>query len=102
MKPLQPILAVALAAVALAGCETTRWIGKKIDYKSTSTTLPPIQATGRRNDDRHNVSTVGTRRAGCDVRPDCTNQIADAKIVKAGNERWLQAKSTPGGMEHHA
>jgi len=104
MKPLQPLLAVALTALALAGCETTTTsIGKKIDYKSTSTTpsleIPP-DLRSPQYDDRYNVSTasgLAARDATKPKGPDqiAPNQIADAKIVKEGNERWLHVKSTP-------
>jgi outer membrane protein assembly factor BamC len=96
-------IALALAALALAGCETTTSIGKKIDYKSVSSTpsleLPP-DLKSPQYDDRYNVSTASGLAARDATKPKtgeqiAPNQIADAKIIKAGNERWLQVRATP-------
>ena len=96
-------LAVALTALALAGCETTTSIGKKIDYKSVASTpsleIPP-DLKSPQYDDRYNVSTASGLAARDATKPKtgeqiAPNQIADAKIVKEGNERWLHAKATP-------
>ena len=96
-------LAVALTAVAVAGCETSTSIGKKIDYKSASNTpsleLPP-DLKSPQYDDRYNVSTASGLAARDATKPKtgdqiAPNQVGDARIVKAGNERWLQVKSTP-------
>jgi len=96
-------VALALAALALAGCETSTSIGKKIDYKSVSTApaleLPP-DLKSPQYDDRYNVSTASGLAARDATRPKtgdqiAPNQIADAKIVKEGNERWLHVRATP-------
>jgi outer membrane protein assembly factor BamC len=96
-------LAVALAALVLAGCETTTSIGKKIDYKSVTSTpsleIPP-DLRSPQYDDRYNVSTASGLAARDATKPKtgdqiAPNQIADAKIVKEGNERWLHVKATP-------
>ena len=96
-------LAVALAAVALAGCETSTSMGKKIDYKSASNTpsleLPP-DLKSPLYDDRYNVSTASGLAARDATKPKtgdqiAPNQVGDARILKSGNERWLQVKTTP-------
>ncbi len=96
-------LAVTLAALALGGCETTTSLGKKIDYKSVTSTpsleIPP-DLKSPTYDDRYNVSTASGLAASSATKPRtgdqiAPNQIADAKIVKAGNERWLHVTATP-------
>jgi outer membrane protein assembly factor BamC len=96
-------VAVALVAFALTGCETTTSIGKKIDYKSVSSTpsleIPP-DLKSPQYDDRYNVSTASGLAARDATRPKtgeqiAQNQIADAKIVKEGNARWLHVRATP-------
>ena len=109
MKPLQSIraascaLAMTLVALALAGCETTTSLGKKIDYKSVTSTpsleIPP-DLKSPTYDDRYNVSTASGLAASAATKPRtgdqiAPNQIADAKIVKAGNERWMHVNATP-------
>ena len=99
-----PWLALALAALALSGCETpSTSLGKKIDYKSVSSApaleLPP-DLKSPQYDDRYNVSTASGLAARDATRPKsgdqiAPNQIADAKIVKEGNERWLHVRATP-------
>jgi outer membrane protein assembly factor BamC len=102
--PARAIAAAALAAFALAGCESPGTsFGKKIDYKSTSTApaleLPP-DLKSPQYDDRYNVATASGLAARDATRPKTGDQIApniiaDAKILKSGNERWLQVKATP-------
>jgi len=96
------VLAACLPLV-LAGCESMSSLGKKIDYKSTSTSpaleIPPDLTTPQ-YDDRYNVATASgmaardaTRpRSGGDIAP---NANADARIARVGNERWLVVKATP-------
>jgi outer membrane protein assembly factor BamC len=97
------VLAVC-AGLALAGCESlTGSLGKKIDYKSVATApaleVPPDLVTPQ-YDDRYNVATASglaarnaTRpRSGGDIAP---NANADARIMRAGTERWLHVKATP-------
>jgi outer membrane protein assembly factor BamC len=96
------VLAACLPLL-LAGCESMSSLGKKIDYKSTSTSpaleIPPDLTTPQ-YDDRYNVATASgmaardaTRpRSGGDIAP---NANADARIAKAGNERWLVVRATP-------
>ena len=92
---------VALAVLALAGCETTGPVGKRIDYKSTSTTpaleLPP-ELSQPRYDDRYAVSTASGLAAANAARPKQSDLLPtnpDAQIARAGNERWIVAKATP-------
>src|SRR5208282_3109261 len=93
-------LIVALLGVLLGGCESTVSLGKKIDYKSTTTTVPleiPPDLTTPTYDDRYLASTASgaaaAKAAGkaSDVLP--TNP--DARLARAGSERWLVVKSTP-------
>jgi len=95
--------AVAAVALALAGCESLYSISpsKRIDYKSVSSgpalELPPDLTTPR-YDDRYQVSTAtGLAAAGANkgTRSEFLPTTPDAKIVRAGNERWLVVKATP-------
>jgi outer membrane protein assembly factor BamC len=96
------VLAIA-AAFAVAGCESTSSITKRIDYKSESRApaleIPPDLNTPQ-YDDRYNVTTASGLAAQNATRPRNVEGIAvnatpDARIVRAGNERWLVVKSTP-------
>ena len=96
-------IAAIFCALALAGCETTTSLGKKIDYKSVSSApaleIPP-DLKSPAYDDRYNVSTASGLAARDATKPKtgdqiAPNQIGDAKIVKEGNERWLHVKATP-------
>lgn len=96
-------LFVGVLALALAGCDTLSGISpsKRIDYKSVSSgpalELPPDLTTPR-YDDRYSVTTAtglaaaGTNRA---AKTEFLPQTPDAKIVRAGNERWLVVRATP-------
>jgi outer membrane protein assembly factor BamC len=91
----------ALAALALAGCESVQ-LTKRIDYKSTSSApaleLPPDLTTPR-YDDRYTVTTatgLAAQQAGGRVRESTMLvTVPDARIARAGNERWLVVKATP-------
>jgi outer membrane protein assembly factor BamC len=97
-------LAVAVVALlALAGCESLNSISpsKRIDYKSSSSgpalELPPDLTTPR-YDDRYQVTTAtGIAAAGANkgTKSEFLPQTPDAKIVRAGNERWLVVRATP-------
>lgn len=100
---LRTVLALVTAALALAGCESFSGISptKRIDYKSVSSApaleLPPDLTTPR-YDDRYQVSTAtGLAAAGANrgTRSEFLPATSDAKIVRAGNERWLVVKATP-------
>jgi outer membrane protein assembly factor BamC len=101
---LHAVLLASCAALALSGCESmTGSLGKKIDYKSVASApsleIPPDLTTPQ-YDDRYNVATASgiaardaTRpKSGGDIAP---NANADARIARAGNERWLVVKATP-------
>lgn len=96
-------LAVAVAILAVAGCETTsNPLSKKIDYKSASSApaleLPP-DLTAPQYDDRYNVATAsalaaqGARPRGADTI--AVNATADARVVRSGDTRWLVVRTTP-------
>lgn len=99
-------LTLALAVVAalvLAGCDTLAGFSptKRIDYKSATSgpalELPPDLTTPR-YDDRYRVNTAtGLAAAGTnkESRSTLLPQTPDAKIMRAGNERWLVVKATP-------
>jgi outer membrane protein assembly factor BamC len=94
-------LVVALAALALAGCESLSTPSKRIDYKSTSAgpalELPPDLTTPR-YDDRYQVNSA-TGLAAAGANKGSGTQVVptspDAKIVRAGSERWLVVRATP-------
>jgi len=92
---------IVLVAVALAGCESVQ-ITKRIDYKSTASApaleLPPDLTTPR-YDDRYTVTTasgVAAQQTSGKARESQTLlTVPDARIARAGNERWLVVKATP-------
>ncbi len=97
------VVALLALALSLAGCESVSSLAptKRIDYKSTATApaleLPPDLTTPR-YDDRYQVTTAtGLAAAGANKgsKSEFLPQTADAKIVRAGNERWLVVKATP-------
>src|SRR5664279_6618315 len=97
------VLALVSVALALAGCESLTGVApsKRIDYKSVSSSpsleLPPDLTTPR-YDDRYQVSTAtGLAAAGANkgTKSEFLPITPDAKIVRAGSERWLVVKATP-------
>ena len=94
-------LIVALLGLLLGGCETQSVsLGKKIDYKSATTTAPleiPPDLTTPTYDDRYLATTASgaaaARAAGkaSDILP----PNPDAHLARAGSERWLVVKATP-------
>lgn len=97
------IVAAAALPLVLAGCESVNSLGKKIDYKSTSSApalaIPPDLTTPQ-YDDRYNVATASGMAARDATRPRSGSDIAinanaDARIVKSGNERWLVVRASP-------
>ena len=101
LRPVAAVLGATALAALLGGCETlTMSVGKKIDYKSTSSApaleIPPDLTTPA-YDDRYLASTASAaaaaRAAGkpSEILP--TN--ADARLVRSGSERWLVVKTTP-------
>ena len=92
---------VLVTALSLAGCESMAPTGKRIDYKSATSApsleLPPDLATPR-YDDRFAVTTASGLAAQTAERPsqaDLLPTSADARVVRAGTERWLVVKATP-------
>ncbi|MFO1325051.1 MAG: outer membrane protein assembly factor BamC [Burkholderiales bacterium] len=97
------VLALATVALALTGCDTLSSVSptKRIDYKSISSgpalELPPDLTTPK-YDDRYQVSTAtGLAQAGANrgTKSEFLPTTPDAKIVRAGNERWLVVRATP-------
>jgi outer membrane protein assembly factor BamC len=92
-----------MLAFLLAGCESLSGIAptKRIDYKSASTgpalELPPDLTTPR-YDDRYQVTTatgLAAANANKTTKSDLLPSTPDAKVVRAGSERWLVVKATP-------
>ncbi len=89
-----------IAVVALAGCETSP--GKRVDYKSVASApsleIPPGLTTPR-YDDRFTANTASGVAQQNAERPRNANELLpknpDARIARAGNERWLVVKATP-------
>jgi outer membrane protein assembly factor BamC len=88
--------------VSLAGCESIGSVGKRIDYKSASSSpsleLPPDLTTPQ-YDDRYSVATASGVAAREAARPagqsDLLPTNPEAHIVRAGTQRWLVVKATP-------
>ena len=97
---------IAAVAAALAGCETfgsNTSMGKRIDYKSTSSApareIPPDLDTPR-FDDRFSAPTTASELAaqqsgGRAKQTELLPQNPDARLVRAGTERWLVVKAAP-------
>lgn len=99
------LCATVVVATALAGCETfggaTTSIGKRIDYKTTGTApaleIPPDLNTPR-FDDRFSTTTasgLAAQQAGRPKQSDLLPQNPEARIVRAGTERWLVVRASP-------
>ncbi len=102
MSPLSMLKCAALfaACLLLAGCETmTMSLGKKIDYKSSGSTptleVPPDLSTPT-YDDRYQVATAsGQAAARATAKPsEVLPTSADARLVRAGSERYLVVKTS--------
>jgi outer membrane protein assembly factor BamC len=94
------LVAASLAAL-LAGCETmTTSVGKKIDYKSSASApaleIPPDLTTPA-YDDRYFASTAsGAAAARAAGKPsEILPPNPEARLVRAGSERWVVVKATP-------
>jgi outer membrane protein assembly factor BamC len=92
--------AAVVAVALLAGCETmTMSLGKKIDYKSSASTpsleIPPDLSTPT-YDDRYQVATASGQAAARATGK--TSEVlpvnADAKLARAGSERYLIVKAS--------
>jgi outer membrane protein assembly factor BamC len=92
---------LGVVALVLAGCESIGPVGKRIDYKSTSAAPPlelPPELSQPRYDDRFAVSTASGLAAANAARPNRNDLLPsnpEARIARAGNERWIVAKATP-------
>jgi|KBSMisStandDraft_5_1062788.scaffolds.fasta_scaffold02186_8 outer membrane protein assembly factor BamC len=95
-------LVAASLGLLLGGCSSSNLsLTKRIDYKSASSTsaleLPPDLTTPR-YDDRYQVNSasgLAAQNANKSGRGDLLPTVPDAKIVRAGSERWLVVKATP-------
>ena len=97
------VLFVAIAAALLGGCESLQMstsLGKKIDYKSSGSApaleIPPDLTTPA-YDDRYAASTAsGAAAARAAGKPsEILPANPEARLVRAGSERWLVVKTTP-------
>lgn len=94
-------IATVALALALSGCESMN-LTKRIDYKSTSTgpalELPPDLTTPR-YDDRFSVSTASglaaQQASGKSREAEFLATVPNARVARAGNERWLVVKVAP-------
>ena len=104
MTPRARMLALAaLMALALGGCESmgVSSLSKRIDYKSAgsgpSLELPPDLTTPQ-YDDRYAVNSASELAAKNATRPKQSDLLpvnGDARVVRAGTERWLVVKAAP-------
>ncbi|MEO8536676.1 MAG: outer membrane protein assembly factor BamC [Betaproteobacteria bacterium] len=101
--PVRGLAVMILLASLLGGCETIGIapIGKRIDYKSASAgptlELPP-DLTSPQFDDRYSVTSASELAAKNATRPAQTELLpvaGDARVGRAGSERWLIVKATP-------
>src|SRR5574340_1568272 len=94
--------ALALAVLAISGCESFSSLGKRIDYKSSASApsleIPPDLTTPE-YDNRYSVNTATGLAAQNSARPQATDVLpgkdGDARIAREGNERWLVVTATP-------
>ena len=106
LRRIAALSAIAALSIALAGCETFTGgasAGKRIDYKSTTTApaleIPP-DLDSPRFDDRFAAPTTASgvaaqQASGRAKQSDLLPQNPDARIVRAGTERWLVVKAAP-------
>jgi outer membrane protein assembly factor BamC len=105
IHPLYHRIAATLVAASLTallgGCETmTMSLGKKIDYKSSGSApaleIPPDLTTPA-YDDRYFATTASEAAAArATAKPsEILPTNADARLVRAGTERWVVVKATP-------
>jgi outer membrane protein assembly factor BamC len=99
----RPLAALCIVALALAGCESMSLssLSKRIDYKSSGSApaleLPP-DLTQPTYDDRYTVNSASGLAARDAARPKQSDLLPtnpEARIARAGNERWLVVKATP-------
>ncbi len=111
------LIVAAAAVLALSGCKTTLFEGKKIDYKSASKTKPlevPPDLTQPNVDERYVVPDVNT--GGSATYSDYARERAatppgsqpaaegvlpsaeDVRIERSGNQRWIVARGEPAQL----
>ncbi len=101
LRPVAATLGAAALAALLGGCENlTMSLGKKIDYKSSSSApaleIPPDLTTPA-YDDRYQASTASAAAAArATARPsEVLPTNTEVRLARAGSERWLVVKATP-------
>jgi outer membrane protein assembly factor BamC len=95
------VVLAGLIVVWLSGCESLTSLGKRIDYKSAASApsleLPP-DLTAPQYDDRfavNSASQFAARNAGRPKQTELLPVNSEARIARAGNERWLVVKTSP-------
>ena len=101
LRPVAATLGAAALTALLGGCENlTMSLGKKIDYKSSSSApaleIPPDLTTPA-YDDRYQASTASAAAAArATARPsEVLPTNTEVRLARAGSERWLVVKATP-------
>src|SRR6266571_1333828 len=101
LRPATAVLGAAALTALLGGCENlTMSLGKKIDYKSSSSApaleIPPDLTTPA-YDDRYLATTAsGAAAARAAGKPsEVLPPNPEARLVRAGSERWVVVKTTP-------
>jgi outer membrane protein assembly factor BamC len=107
------LLWILLPAVVLAGCEMSLPESKKVDYKSASNKLPPLEIppdlTKPTRDDRYAVPDVATSKgsatysdyagergaARASTAQEVLPQVQKMRIERAGTQRWLVVQGKP-------
>jgi outer membrane protein assembly factor BamC len=98
---LAAVLAAAVVAVLLSGCESMSFnLGKKIDYKSAGSApaleVPPDLTTPNYDDRYQSATASGAVAARAAPRPsEVLPANPDARVARAGSERWLVVKASP-------
>jgi outer membrane protein assembly factor BamC len=91
----------AVVVVLLSGCESMSFnLGKKIDYKSAGSVsaleVPPDLTTPNYDDRYQSATASGAVAARAAPRPsEVLPTNPDARVARAGSERWLVVKSSP-------
>ena len=100
-RPALAAVAAAVVAVLLSGCETMTFnLGKKIDYKSAGSApaleVPPDLTTPNYDDRYQSATASGAVAARAAPRPsEVLPPSPDARVARAGSERWLVVKASP-------
>jgi outer membrane protein assembly factor BamC len=95
------LVATAAIALSLAGCESMTFsLGKKIDYKSATSApaleIPPDLTTPEYDDHYAAQTASAAAAARAAGKPSEVLPVnGDARLARAGSERWLVVKATP-------